>query len=105
MSDEGHPHCYGTGEFPYAGIVSVLAIIHYIYKHNDVGHPLLNNMRNGRWLVDYHLNRIQRYTELYSILKPCSDLIYQLPRGLRPLYLCKFFVLYYKYIHDILYYY
>ncbi|KAH7828063.1 4-alpha-glucanotransferase [Monocercomonoides exilis] len=47
-----------VGALPYCGIGGLAPLLEKIAEENDLGHPLLDNLRRGNWLLDYILQRI-----------------------------------------------
>ena len=37
------------------------ALLRSILETNNLGHPLCNHLRQGLWLLDYYVNRIDWY--------------------------------------------
>jgi glycogen debranching enzyme len=51
------PNC---GPLVYAGLQGWWSLLENIIKHNDLGHPLCANLRDGQWAIDYIVGRMQR---------------------------------------------
>ncbi len=87
-----HHNHYGMGRFPYAGFYGVIPAIHQIIKFNLLNHPLLENIRQGNWLIDYLLQRLTKRPGLqwlYLILLDEMNYIKQCPRNTRPVKFCR----------------
>ncbi|RIA84467.1 glycoside hydrolase family 13/133 protein [Glomus cerebriforme] len=59
----------GYGDLPYCGLEGFMLILRHVMKHNDLGHPLCSNLREGHWALDYVANRLERYLEIAPKLK------------------------------------
>lgn len=59
----------GHGPLPWAGLFGVYQLLRHIRKYNDLGHPLLDNLRGGRWYVDYALSRLEDTPALVPIVE------------------------------------
>lgn len=46
------------GKLTYCGLEGWMHPLRHIMKHNDLGHPLCTNLRNGTWAFDYIYNRL-----------------------------------------------
>ena len=64
------PYGLQQGQFSYAGIASVVQIIHHhksmtsmYYEENEIARQLIQNIREGPWLLDYTINRLKTYDE------------------------------------------
>lgn len=87
-----HHNHYDMGPFPYAGFYGVIPTIHQIIKFNILNHPLLENIRQGNWLIDYLLQRLTKRPGLqwlYLILLDEMNYIKQCPRNTRPVKFCR----------------
>ncbi|KAJ8305918.1 hypothetical protein KUTeg_016463 [Tegillarca granosa] len=49
----------GYGGIVYCGLRGVLNVLNSVRPHNDLGHPICNNLRDGDWLADYVANRLK----------------------------------------------
>ncbi|KAL0096646.1 glycogen debranching enzyme [Phycomyces blakesleeanus] len=83
----------GYGKFVYAGLQGFMSALTPIIINNDLGHPVCNNLREGKWMLDYVVNRLERQHEQYPHLKPLSDwfnsrfdVVKQMPDFLVPKY-------------------
>lgn len=50
-----------TGAFPYAGLTSIIHLLHGLKLSKDMGAELFDNIRSGDWLIDYTVGRIRDY--------------------------------------------
>ncbi len=48
------------GPLVYAGLQGWWSVLKNIIKHNDLGHPLCNHLRDGEWALDYTVGRLER---------------------------------------------
>ena len=81
----------GAGPLPWAGLAGVAHALRVARKWNDMGAPLLENIRQGHWLMDYTLQRLAigppSRPELANVaawLQKHFDIIRAMPPGLRP---------------------
>ncbi|OLY78089.1 Glycogen debranching enzyme [Smittium mucronatum] len=58
----------GIGKLPYCGYAGWISYLNKIIYDNDLGHPLLENIRKGHWAMDYIVNRLQKYSVLFPKL-------------------------------------
>lgn len=79
----------GWQKLPYCGIKGIEPILSHIRITNDLGHPVCNNIREGNWLIEYAVSRLQKHSNtealgdwLETAVMPCKSL----PRYLVPLY-------------------
>lgn len=89
----------------FAGIAGVCIPLKKIIKYNDMGHPLFNNLRNGNWLMDYMIDRLDQEPLLKDIqdwLRREFEPIKKLPRGYIPYHFCKVIMTLYKYIYILI---
>lgn len=86
----------GYGPMAYCGIEGTQVILEIIKRHNALDHPLCENLRQGTWLLEYTMDRLQRSSNenVRSLIKwlnvPFSHLK-ELPGYLRPKYTIKVF--------------
>jgi len=92
---EGKEFGYGTynipnyGDLTYCGVAGLAPLLNQIAEHNDLGHPLAANLRNGDWLMDYTADRLSSRngtSKLGEWLKYSFQEIANLPRYLIPRY-------------------
>ncbi len=57
--NHGLYHIPNYGNLVYGGFYGVLKPINDACNCNNLGHPLLENLRNGNWLIDYLSNRLE----------------------------------------------
>ena len=86
----------GYGEMNYCGIEGTHSILSNIQNHNNLNHPLCENLRQGCWLLDYTVNRLERrenekYKCLVNWMKEVFYHLKGLPGYLRPKYTAKVF--------------
>ncbi|KAI9739576.1 MAG: hypothetical protein M1834_006294 [Cirrosporium novae-zelandiae] len=48
------------GALVYAGLQGWWSVLKNIVKYNDLGHPLCNHLREGQWVLDYIVARLER---------------------------------------------
>lgn len=85
----------GYGKLVYAGLQGWWSVLKDIIKDNNLAHPLCQNLREGQWMLDYIVGRLERASTrpLYSRLaKPAAwlkerfDSIRSIPSFLLPRY-------------------
>ncbi|ANB13548.1 bifunctional 4-alpha-glucanotransferase/amylo-alpha-1,6-glucosidase [Sugiyamaella lignohabitans] len=81
------------GALEYAGIQGWASVLEEVVLSNNLGHPLCANLRNGRWALDYTVNRLRNYVDEFPNLQPLIEWyevrfnrIRQLPPFLIPRY-------------------
>lgn len=37
-----------------------MSVLEKVFKNEDIGHPICDNIRNGPWLGEYTVNRLKR---------------------------------------------
>ncbi|KPM06297.1 glycogen debranching enzyme-like protein [Sarcoptes scabiei] len=82
-------YALSNGSFVYCGLASLMFHLSRIRSHNDLGHPLCNNLREGDWLPNYILNRLEKRIEtkeLASWLRQSFEQLSNLPRYMIPCY-------------------
>ena len=86
-----HHNRYGMGQLVYAGLYGVIPAVKQIVRFNVLNHPLLENVRQGNWLVDYLLRRLEKRPSLQWLSDPLRaefEFIKQCPRNTRPFHFC-----------------
>ncbi|KAI6010692.1 glycoside hydrolase family 13 protein [Pisolithus orientalis] len=48
----------GAGSLTYCGLEGWMHPLRHITRHNDLGHPLCDNLRRGTWALDYVVSRL-----------------------------------------------
>ncbi|XP_023247212.1 glycogen debranching enzyme isoform X2 [Copidosoma floridanum] len=79
----------GYGPLVYAGIQGVISLLADIRAHNDLGHPLCANLRQGNWLIDYTWQRLRENEGTFALsewLEQASEPFKLIPRYLVPSY-------------------
>ncbi len=85
----------GHGKLVYAGLQGWWSILKDIIRDNNLAHPICQNLRDGQWVLDYLVGRLERASQqpLYSRLsKPAAwikerfDAIRSIPSFLLPRY-------------------
>ena len=83
------------GPLVYAGLQGWWSVLREVVRHNQLGHPICDHLRNGTWAMDYIVGRLDRKSkekEYSSLRKPTSWLrsrfaaISKLPSFLHPRY-------------------
>lgn len=73
----------------FAGLLPFLNDIRF---YNDLGHPLCQNIREGLWLCDYIVKRLERFgdksgcSKLGRIVRRMFEPLHDVPYDLRPCY-------------------
>lgn len=96
---DGHPErgvydVPGYGPLAYCGLQGPQAVFEQIARHNDLAHPLCENVRQGCWLLDYTQQRLLRHDNAHiralgDWLAPYFEGMRRMPGYLRPKYLAK----------------
>ncbi|CAF1046004.1 unnamed protein product [Adineta steineri] len=47
------------GKLNYCGLQGIMSVLEKIRLHNQLKHPLINNLKQGNWLMDYISNRLK----------------------------------------------
>ncbi|CAI5441641.1 unnamed protein product [Caenorhabditis angaria] len=77
------------GKFVYCGLQGLIPILDKIRDNNDLGHPVCQNLRDGTWICDYIIGRLQKYQGLENLASIISEILKPLkhvPYYLRPAY-------------------
>uniref|UniRef100_A0A1A9WR90 Glycogen debranching enzyme n=1 Tax=Glossina brevipalpis TaxID=37001 RepID=A0A1A9WR90_9MUSC len=77
------------GPLVYCGLQGFISVLAEISPHNDLGHPLCENLRNGNWMMDYIVNRLSHFGGAKSLslcLKVVFNCLKHIPRYLIPCY-------------------
>lgn len=53
----------GYGALVYAGLQGWWSVLKDVIKKNDLGHPLCQHLRDGRWALDWNVGRLNRLAE------------------------------------------
>lgn len=56
--DIGAYNVPGMGKLTYCGLEGWMYPLRHIMRHNDLGHPLCGNLREGTWAFDYVHSRL-----------------------------------------------
>ncbi|KAK9504313.1 hypothetical protein O3M35_010677 [Rhynocoris fuscipes] len=89
-NNEEEGGCYDIphfGKLVYCGLQGVMSVLEKVYKNDDLGHPICNNIRNGPWLGEYTANRLKKISatnKLGKLMEQHFKLVEALPRGYRP---------------------
>ncbi|CAO3599483.1 unnamed protein product [Absidia cylindrospora] len=63
----------GDGKLIYAGLQGFMTVLEPIIVNNDLGHPVCDNLRQGKWALAYTVNRLDKYLPHYPHLKGLRD--------------------------------
>lgn len=77
------------GKFVYCGLQGLIPVLERIREHNDLGHPLCQNLRDGVWLADYIHARLRKYAgleKIADIFQSVFEPLKNIPYYLRPCY-------------------
>jgi glycogen debranching enzyme len=95
-SGDGVYNIPGYGDLAYCGLEGIATVLRVIMKNNDLGHPLCSNIREGPWLMDYTVGRLERavrdghgtspLSSVATWLKDRFDLVKTVPNYLMPKY-------------------
>ncbi|KAJ8327597.1 bifunctional 4-alpha-glucanotransferase/amylo-alpha-1,6-glucosidase [Batrachochytrium dendrobatidis] len=59
----------GYGPLPYCGLQGIVSALVHIARGNDLHAELFDNLRRGKWLSDYVVNRLNKAVEAYPALE------------------------------------
>lgn len=88
-----HHSQFATATLPYAGLFGVIPQIRQIVRYNVLDHPLLENLRQGDWLLHFLLHRLDGRETLrgfQSLLREEFQYIQSCPKSSRPVKFCRF---------------
>uniref|UniRef100_A0A915PP57 Glycogen debranching enzyme n=1 Tax=Setaria digitata TaxID=48799 RepID=A0A915PP57_9BILA len=84
----------------YCGLQGLLPYLNDIRFHNDLGHPICQNLRDGLWLCKYIYHRLEKrspfLTEIARIIRILFSPLHDVPYDLRPCYFEALFSLIYE---------
>ncbi|CAN6674729.1 glycogen debranching enzyme [Trichomonascus vanleenenianus] len=63
----------GYGKLTYAGLQGWISPLVQMVSKNDMGHPICQNLRDGKWALDYIVDRLRAYVDEYPNLTPLID--------------------------------
>lgn len=63
----------GSGKLIYAGFQGFMTVLEPIIVNNDLGHPICDNLRQGKWALEYVVHRLDKYLPHYPHLKKLRD--------------------------------
>jgi len=81
------------GDLPYAGFASLFYEIREASLFNEVNRPILKNIMEGNWLLDYLLCHLKKRETLQAITLFIEDVFNNMKliaRLMIPHYFCKF---------------
>ncbi|KAI9294200.1 hypothetical protein K502DRAFT_350213 [Neoconidiobolus thromboides FSU 785] len=55
------PH---VGHLAYCGLQGFVSALKPVMLSNNLGHPICQNLRDGRWALDYIINRLEQHLEI-----------------------------------------
>merc|ERR1719187_1050709 len=85
--------CYdvpGWRQLHYCGLAGIVPVLDELRPFNDLGHPLMDNVRSGDWYLEYTLARLRSRPSLSSLAEWLSvpfALLKLIPQYLIPRYL------------------
>ncbi|ORZ07829.1 glycogen debranching enzyme [Absidia repens] len=59
----------GYGKLIYAGLQGFMTVLEPIIVNSDLGHPVCDNLRQGKWALEYTVNRLDKYLPHYPHLE------------------------------------
>ncbi|KAJ5077919.1 glycogen debranching enzyme [Anaeramoeba ignava] len=77
------------GEMPFCGLEGTISVLDSARKSRSLNHPLIRNIINGDWLLDYILNRLYQSRNIIPFRNWLEDkftMVKTLPRFLVPRY-------------------
>lgn len=63
----------GYGSLIYCGLQGFQSALQPLMRSNDLGSPICQHLREGRWAASYCVDRLNRYLGLYPKLAPWRD--------------------------------
>ncbi|OTF77497.1 glycogen debranching enzyme-like protein [Euroglyphus maynei] len=84
-----HTYQLSNGPLVYSGLAGIMFHLAKIRTHNDLGHPLCENLRQGNWLPSYIVQRLLKRDQTVDLarwLEKAFESLEQLPRYLIPRY-------------------
>ncbi|KAL1635180.1 bifunctional 4-alpha-glucanotransferase/amylo-alpha-1,6-glucosidase [Neofusicoccum ribis] len=54
----------GHGTLVYAGLQGWWSVLRDVVRHNKLGHPICDHLRQGQWALDYCVGRLERLSKL-----------------------------------------
>ncbi|KAI8079775.1 glycogen debranching enzyme [Halteromyces radiatus] len=63
----------GYGKLVYAGLQGFMTVLEPIIINNDLGHPVCDNLRQGKWALEYVVHRLDKYLPQYPHLQGLRD--------------------------------
>jgi glycogen debranching enzyme len=63
----------GSGKLIYAGLQGFMTVLEPIIVNSDLGHPICDNLRQGKWALEYVVHRLDKYLPHYPHLKKLRD--------------------------------
>ncbi|XP_047142337.1 glycogen debranching enzyme isoform X1 [Hydra vulgaris] len=79
----------GYGKLVYAGLQGIFSLLRKVRLNNDLGHPLCKNLRQGDWLIEYIIRRLNNNEKTKCLGEWFEGLLHCLkclPRYLVPSY-------------------
>lgn len=71
QGENGVYHIPNYGSLVYAGIAGWIGPLSRIINENDLGHPISNHLREGKWALDHTVNRLSKFSDQdFPNLKP-----------------------------------
>lgn len=55
------------GKLPYCGLQGQMSVLEKIRLHNDLRHPLVVNLKQGNWMMDYIANRLKPFANTKEV--------------------------------------
>ncbi len=98
------------GKLIYCGLQGVESVLRRIQETNDLGHPLCGNLRDGNWLSEYIVARMNprprtglpELGKAADVFDRCLSLLATgLPHYLRPYYFELLFTYFYSAVEEI----
>lgn len=66
------------GKLNYCGLYGIIKILNNIRLFNQIKHPLINNLKQGNWLMDYIANRLKSHSNTKQVLIFFKVLIFKI---------------------------
>ncbi|KAJ3208826.1 hypothetical protein HDU67_006518 [Dinochytrium kinnereticum] len=84
----------GHGSLSYCGFQGFASALQPVSKTNNLGHPICENLRQGPWMMDYVVTRLEKYSKTYPALLPLMEWLrkrFMLVKTLPPSFTPKYF--------------
>ncbi|KAI8820466.1 glucanotransferase domain of glycogen debranching enzyme-domain-containing protein [Fimicolochytrium jonesii] len=95
-SGDGAYDIPGHGKLPYCGLQGFVSALYPVARKNDLGHAIFSHLRNGPWMIDYIVGRLDKQVDAYPGLSDLRDWLVDrltLVKEASPSFLPKYFTI------------